>query len=145
MHSSMALQPFVGPWPLFQSRNPGTDEPIARPLPIRRTTRTQNKCRQTSMPEMGFEPTAPAFERGKRVHDLPVLLLFDIADPVDIELPPPPHYLRPCTLKTEVARTSETSATRCQYPRQGSVLTQGVNEDDRVSGVETSLHSDLLI
>jgi hypothetical protein len=51
-HSSMALQLFVGPWPLHQFRNlfytdGGTswtiDQPVARPLPTRRTTQTQNK------------------------------------------------------------------------------------------------------
>jgi hypothetical protein len=52
IHSSMALQPFVGPWPFFQFRNffyidgrtPWTrDQPVARPLPTQRTTQTQNK------------------------------------------------------------------------------------------------------
>jgi hypothetical protein len=59
----MALQPFVGPWPLFSflilytfGRTPWTrDQPVARPLPILRTTQTQNKCKQTSMPRVGFE------------------------------------------------------------------------------------------
>jgi hypothetical protein len=49
---SMVLQPFVGPWPLLQFRNPfytngrtpwTSDQPIARPLPTQRTTETQNK------------------------------------------------------------------------------------------------------
>jgi hypothetical protein len=49
IHSSLALQPFVGPWPLPQVRNlsysvgttPWTrDQPAARPLPTRRTTQT---------------------------------------------------------------------------------------------------------
>jgi hypothetical protein len=49
---SMALQPFVVPWPLLQfcnlfytdSRIPWTsNEPITRPLPTHRTTQTQNK------------------------------------------------------------------------------------------------------
>jgi hypothetical protein len=43
---SMALQPFVGPWPLFGflilhtvGRTPWTgDQPVASPLPINRTT-----------------------------------------------------------------------------------------------------------
>jgi hypothetical protein len=48
----MALQPFVGPWPLVQLRNlfytdgrtPWTsDQPFARPLPTHKTTQTQNK------------------------------------------------------------------------------------------------------
>jgi hypothetical protein len=52
IHSSMALRPFVGPWPLLQFRNlfytdsrtPWTsDQPVARPLPTHRTTQTQNK------------------------------------------------------------------------------------------------------
>jgi hypothetical protein len=51
-HSSMALQPFVGPWPLLQfpnlfftdGRTPLTsDQPVARPLPTHRTTQTQKK------------------------------------------------------------------------------------------------------
>jgi hypothetical protein len=69
----MALEPFVGPWPRFQllefytvSRTPWTgDQPVARPLHIHRT--------QTSMPEVGFEPTIPVFERAKTVHALETL------------------------------------------------------------------------
>jgi hypothetical protein len=75
----MALQPFVGPLPLLQFRNhlytdgriPWTgDQPVARPLPTHRTTQTQNKHTETSMPWVGFEPTIPAFERAKTVHAL---------------------------------------------------------------------------
>jgi hypothetical protein len=52
LHSSMALQPFVRPWPLLQFRNliytdgrtPWTgNQAVARSLPIHRTTQTQNK------------------------------------------------------------------------------------------------------
>jgi hypothetical protein len=52
IHSSMAVQPFVGPRPLLQFRNlfytdgrtPWRgDQPVARPLPTHRTTQTQNK------------------------------------------------------------------------------------------------------
>jgi hypothetical protein len=52
IHSSMALQPFVGPWPLLQfqnlfytdSRTPWTsDQPVARPLPKHRATEIQDK------------------------------------------------------------------------------------------------------
>jgi hypothetical protein len=77
IHSSMALQSFVGPWPhlrlrnLFytDSRTPWTrDQPVARPLPTHRTTQTQNKRTQTPMPQVGFEPTIPVFERAKTVH-----------------------------------------------------------------------------
>jgi hypothetical protein len=67
-----------GPWPLFQlpnlytvGRSPWTgDQPVARQLPAHRTTRTQNKRKQASMPWVGFEPTIPAFERAKTVHAL---------------------------------------------------------------------------
>jgi hypothetical protein len=53
-----------GPWPLFQflnlytlSRTPWTDyQPVARPLPWHRTTQTQNKRTQISMPWVGFDP-----------------------------------------------------------------------------------------
>jgi hypothetical protein len=37
---------------------------------LHRTTQTQNKRRQTSMPRMGFESAIPAFERAKTVHAL---------------------------------------------------------------------------
>jgi hypothetical protein len=55
VYLSMALQPFVGPWPLFQfldfytvDRTPWTgDQPVARPLLVHRTARTQNKHTQT--------------------------------------------------------------------------------------------------
>jgi hypothetical protein len=78
IHSSMALQPFVVPWCLFNfvifyadGRTPWTrDQPVARPLPKHRTTQTQNKRKQTSMPREGFEPTIPAFERSKTVDAL---------------------------------------------------------------------------
>jgi hypothetical protein len=75
----MAQQPFVGPWPPFQfldifytvRRNPWTeDQPVARPLPTHKTTQTQNKSTETSMPRVGFEPTIPGFELAKTVHAL---------------------------------------------------------------------------
>jgi hypothetical protein len=74
----MALQIFVGPWPLFQffnlytvGRTPWTgDQPVARSLPARRTALTQNKRTQISMPHVGFEPTIPVFEGAKTVHAL---------------------------------------------------------------------------
>jgi hypothetical protein len=58
----MALQSFVGPWPLFQFLNFYTvdrtvwagDKPVAKPLAAHRTA-------QTSMPEVKFEPTIPIF------------------------------------------------------------------------------------
>jgi hypothetical protein len=46
------------------------DHPVARPLPAHKTAQTQNKCTQTSMPQMGFEPPIPVFERAKTVHAL---------------------------------------------------------------------------
>jgi hypothetical protein len=73
----MALQPFVGPWPLFSflilytiGRIPWTgDQPVARPLPIHRT-QIQNKRTQTSMAQVGFEPPITVIERAKTVHAL---------------------------------------------------------------------------
>jgi hypothetical protein len=46
------------------------DQPVARPLATHRTTQTQNKRTQTSMPRAGFKPAIPAFERAKTVHAL---------------------------------------------------------------------------
>jgi hypothetical protein len=46
------------------------DQPIARPLPTHRTTQTQNKHIQMSMPQVGFEPMIPVFERTKTVRAL---------------------------------------------------------------------------
>jgi hypothetical protein len=62
-----------GPWPpsyflnLYTvGRTPWTgDQPVARPLPTRRTTQTQNKRTQTSMPWVGFEPTIPSVGAGE--------------------------------------------------------------------------------
>jgi hypothetical protein len=70
--------PFVGPWPLFSflilytvGSTPWTgDQPVARPASTHRTTETQNKRTQTSMPWVGFEPTIPVLERAKTVHAL---------------------------------------------------------------------------
>jgi hypothetical protein len=70
-------RPF-GPWPLFQflnlyrvCRTPWTgDQPITRPLPTHRATKTHNKRTRTSMPRVGFESTIPVFKRTKRVHAL---------------------------------------------------------------------------
>jgi hypothetical protein len=74
----MALQTFVGSRQLFQfldfhtvSRTPWTGyQPSARPLLAHRTAQTQNRRTQTSMPQVGFEPTTPVFERAKTVHAL---------------------------------------------------------------------------
>jgi hypothetical protein len=78
MYLSMALQPFVVPLPLLSSlifytvgRTPWTgDQPFAKPLPTHRTAQTQNKRTQTSITQVGFEPTTPVFELAKTVHAL---------------------------------------------------------------------------
>jgi hypothetical protein len=70
----MTLQPF-GPWPLIQflhlyaaGRAFWTgDQPVARLLPTQRTTQRQNKCTETSMPQVEFELTIPVFEWAKTV------------------------------------------------------------------------------
>jgi hypothetical protein len=75
---STALQPFVGPLPLLGllilytvDRTHWTgDEPVARPLPLHRTTQTQNKRTQTSMYRVRFEPRIQVFERAKTLDTL---------------------------------------------------------------------------
>jgi hypothetical protein len=75
----MALQPFVGPWPLFQTLNLFTesvrllgrgDQPVASSLTVNRVAQTQNKRTQTSMSQVGFEPRVLVFERAKTVNAL---------------------------------------------------------------------------
>jgi hypothetical protein len=57
--------------PYTVGRTPWTwDQPVARPLPAHRTTQTQNKRTQTSIPWVVFEATTPVFERAKIVHAL---------------------------------------------------------------------------
>jgi hypothetical protein len=46
------------------------DQPVARPLPAHRTVQRQNKRTQTCIPQVGFEPTIPLFERVKTIHAL---------------------------------------------------------------------------
>jgi hypothetical protein len=46
------------------------DQPVTMPLPIHRTTQTQKKWTQTSILQVGYEPTIPVFEREKTVHAL---------------------------------------------------------------------------
>jgi hypothetical protein len=41
------------------------DQPAERPLPAHRAAQTQNKSTQTSMPQVGFEPKMPTFQRTK--------------------------------------------------------------------------------
>jgi hypothetical protein len=69
---------FVGPWPLFSflilytvGRTSWTgDQPVSRPLPTHRTTRTQNKRTKTLMPLVGLEPMTPVFKWAKTFHAL---------------------------------------------------------------------------
>jgi hypothetical protein len=71
LYLSMPLQPFVGPWPLYQFLKsfytvgetpwPG-DEPVVRPLSAHRTAQAQNKRTQTSMSWVWFEPKISVFE-----------------------------------------------------------------------------------
>jgi hypothetical protein len=52
-------------------RTPWTgDQPVSRPLLTHRTTEIQNKRTQTTMHQVGYEPTIPVFERAKAVHAL---------------------------------------------------------------------------
>jgi hypothetical protein len=40
-------------------------QPIPRPLPKHRTTKTKNKRTHTSMPRLGFELMIPVFQQGE--------------------------------------------------------------------------------
>jgi hypothetical protein len=62
------------------------DQSVARPLPTRTTTQTQNKYTNTSMPRVGFEPTIPEFEREMIAHasDSAATVIGDIILPVII-------------------------------------------------------------
>jgi hypothetical protein len=44
------------------------DQPVARPIATHRTTQTQIKRTQTSIPPVGVEPTISALERAKTGH-----------------------------------------------------------------------------
>jgi hypothetical protein len=46
------------------------DQPVVSSLPAHRTTQTQNKSTQISVPRVGFETTASVFEQAKTVHTL---------------------------------------------------------------------------
>jgi hypothetical protein len=77
VYVSMALQPFVGPWPLFQFldllQSAGLPGWAISPLQGRYLHTgqcKQNKRTQTSMPQVGFEPTIPVFEQVKTAHAL---------------------------------------------------------------------------
>jgi hypothetical protein len=70
----MALQPFAGPWHLFQFLDPVHrtpwmgNQPITRPIPNAEHRYRINT--HTFTPQVGFEPTIPAFEQVKTVHAL---------------------------------------------------------------------------
>jgi hypothetical protein len=60
---------FLNPYTV--GRTPWTgDRSVARPLTTQRTTQTQNKHTQTSIPRVWFEPANPVLERAKTVHAL---------------------------------------------------------------------------
>jgi hypothetical protein len=46
------------------------DQPVARPLSMYRSSQTQNKRTQISMPQVGFEPMNPMFMQAKTVQAL---------------------------------------------------------------------------
>jgi hypothetical protein len=78
IYVSLALQPFVGPWPLFKFLDlftqsvgllgRGISQSQGRCLHIGQYK--QNKRTQTYMLRVGFEPTIPVFEKAKTVHTL---------------------------------------------------------------------------
>jgi hypothetical protein len=78
IYLSMALHPFLVPWPIFQFLDlfRQSVELLGRGISssqgryLYTVQHKQNKRTQTSMSQMGFEPTIPVFERAKTVHDL---------------------------------------------------------------------------
>jgi hypothetical protein len=74
---SMALQPFVGPWPLSGflilykvGRTPWTgDQPVSMPPPTRRTTQTQNKRTQYKHPCLEWD-SKPRSQRSSELGQL---------------------------------------------------------------------------
>jgi hypothetical protein len=74
----MALQPFFGPWPLFQffdlfTQSVGLLEQRITPWQgryLHTGQHKQNKRTQTSLPQVGFELTNPVFEWAKTVYAL---------------------------------------------------------------------------
>jgi hypothetical protein len=70
------------------------DQPVARPLPAHRTAQTQNKRTQKYMPQVGFEPTIPVFERAKTVHALDR----DYCHPCEVHLAQEMHVTVQCYL-----------------------------------------------
>jgi hypothetical protein len=71
----MALQPFVGPWPLFSflicytvGSSPWTGISPPQDRYVNTQDNTKNKRTQTSTPRVGFEQTVSVFEREKTVH-----------------------------------------------------------------------------
>jgi hypothetical protein len=79
LYQSMALHPFVAPWTLFQfldlfTRSVGFLGRGISPSQGRYLHTGQHKHRtkrtQTSIPQVGFEPTIPVFEQAKTVRVL---------------------------------------------------------------------------
>jgi hypothetical protein len=75
IYLSMALQPFVGPWPDFKFLHLFTQSvgllgqgiSLSQGCYLYTGQHKQNKRRQTSVPQVGFEPTTPVFELAKTV------------------------------------------------------------------------------
>jgi hypothetical protein len=59
---------FLNLWAV--GRTPWTGISPSQGRYLHRTTQTQNKRRQTSMPRVGFEPMTPVFEQAKTIHAL---------------------------------------------------------------------------
>jgi hypothetical protein len=67
IYLSMALQPFVGPWPVLQFLDLFTQ---SVGLLGRGISPSQGRYLHTGQHKYGFEPTIPVFERAKTVHAL---------------------------------------------------------------------------
>jgi hypothetical protein len=78
IYLSMALQPFVGPWPLFQFldlftqsvRLLGRESSPSQGRYLHIEQHKHGKTHTDIMPQVGFEPMIPVLERTKTVHAL---------------------------------------------------------------------------
>jgi hypothetical protein len=85
-----------GTWPqirfIFYTQSVGLLGWVISPsLRTHRWTQTQNKCKQTSMPRVGFESMIPVFQREKTVHALDHAAI--VIDSVTFWAPYIPHYV----------------------------------------------------
>jgi hypothetical protein len=132
----MALQPL---WTLaaFQFHNPrqsigllGREISPSQGRYLHRTTQTQNKRRQTSMPRVGFEPKIPVFASAKTVHALhreATVMASDLCYATKLSKfdDAAVGSVHSCTLSRDISRTVR--GNRTQFMVTGFVLIRSTN------------------